>query len=290
MARPGYGGGWARRLFRHGPRSLSRCLADRQESSAAARRNLSRGGIACLAGLRNVQSLHITGVPLDDELLPPLAALPKLKEIYLAGTQITDAGLRNLARATQLKTLALSLRVGGFESPSLTCQVTDAGLAHLSGLKGLEELHIDGTQITDAGLAHLRRADRHADSLSQRHLRQRRGTSSICRLTAPRGLYLNQTLVTNAALEILRPLPRWKLGLANTAVTDDALPLIASRTELIWLMLSDTAITDEGLSQLNGLPKLRRPVSQPHSALRQPPARASQVDRRSVAERNAGDR
>ena len=149
--------------------------------------------------------------------------------------------------------------MGGFESPSLTCQVTDAGLAHLSGLKGLEELHIDGTQITDAGLAQSRGLTAmqilslNDTSVSDAGLEQLRG------LTALRGLYLNQTLVTNAALEILRPLPRLdKLGLANTAVTDDVLPLIASRTELIWLMLSDTAITDEELSQLNGLPKLAR--------------------------------
>jgi hypothetical protein len=34
--------------------------------------------------------------------------------------------------------------------------VTDAGLARLQGLPGLEELSLRGTEVADAGLAHLR--------------------------------------------------------------------------------------------------------------------------------------
>jgi hypothetical protein len=34
-------------------------------------------------------------------------------------------------------------------------QVTDAGLMHLRGMKGLQQLYLDDTQITDAGLANL---------------------------------------------------------------------------------------------------------------------------------------
>ena len=34
-------------------------------------------------------------------------------------------------------------------------QVTDAGLAHLTGLTKLEMLFLDGTKITDAGLVNL---------------------------------------------------------------------------------------------------------------------------------------
>jgi hypothetical protein len=38
-------------------------------------------------------------------------------------------------------------------------QVTDAGLAHLRGLTGLQELDLEGCKrVTDAGLAALRKA------------------------------------------------------------------------------------------------------------------------------------
>ncbi len=36
-------------------------------------------------------------------------------------------------------------------------QVTDASRAHLSGLAALDNLHLRGTQITDAGVAELRK-------------------------------------------------------------------------------------------------------------------------------------
>jgi hypothetical protein len=35
--------------------------------------------------------------------------------------------------------------------------VTDAGLAHLAGFKGLQDRHRSGVGITDVGLAHLAR-------------------------------------------------------------------------------------------------------------------------------------
>ncbi len=37
-------------------------------------------------------------------------------------------------------------------------QITDAGLAHLTGLTALESLSLDGTQITDAGVRELEQA------------------------------------------------------------------------------------------------------------------------------------
>lgn len=40
------------------------------------------------------------------------------------------------------------LRVKTFDS--------DAGIAHLKGLKGLQRLRLSGTAVTDAGLAHLK--------------------------------------------------------------------------------------------------------------------------------------
>ena len=35
------------------------------------------------------------------------------------------------------------------------CAVTDAGLAHLAGLREIESLNLYGTGVTDAGLPHL---------------------------------------------------------------------------------------------------------------------------------------
>ncbi len=64
--------------------------------------------------------------------------------VDLFGSEVTDAGLAHLTGLTALETLHLG-----------DTQVTGSGLAHFTGLTALEVLDLEGTQVTDAGLAHL---------------------------------------------------------------------------------------------------------------------------------------
>jgi hypothetical protein len=64
----------------------------------------------------------------------------------LSRTQLTDAGLKQLARFKYLQALDL-----------VFTQVTDAGLKHLAGLKKLQYLYLDRTKVTDAGVKELRK-------------------------------------------------------------------------------------------------------------------------------------
>ncbi|MCH8804975.1 MAG: hypothetical protein IH986_02675 [Planctomycetes bacterium] len=75
----------------------------------------------------------------------PSSRLSEVKTLDLRGTQVTDAGLAHLKGLAGLNWLWLS-----------GTEVTDAGLAHLKGLAGLHVLSLVGTQVTDAGLAHLK--------------------------------------------------------------------------------------------------------------------------------------
>ena len=103
---------------------------------------------------------------------------PVLVWANFSGTGLTDAGLEQLGRCSQLRRLNLSRTA-----------ITDAGLAQLAGLEQLTYLNLYGTGVTDAGLARL---------------------AGLERLQK---LYLWQTEVTDAGVEtLLASLPALKVN------------------------------------------------------------------------------
>jgi hypothetical protein len=73
---------------------------------------------------------------IEDKDLAVLAELP-VEYLYLANTRITDAGLAQLARLSQLELLDLR-----------DTRITDAGVRHLKGLAALRALRLEGTKAT----------------------------------------------------------------------------------------------------------------------------------------------
>jgi serine/threonine protein kinase/formylglycine-generating enzyme required for sulfatase activity len=83
--------------------------------------------------------------PLRDPWLPHLQGLPLLRSVDLATCPITDMGLEQLGKLTELRLLRVSY-----------CrEVTDAGLAHVKGLRHMTSFLADYTPIGDTGLAEL---------------------------------------------------------------------------------------------------------------------------------------
>ena len=70
-----------------------------------------------------------------------------MRELDLAGTLVTGAGLEHLKGLTRLQSWC-----------SKGTTVTDAGLEHLKGLTQLRKLYLYGTEVTDARLNELRKA------------------------------------------------------------------------------------------------------------------------------------
>ena len=91
-----------------------------------------------------VVSLQSAGKTAGDEELALIKQLPRVDQIDLRGTGVTDAGLANLAGIASLTQLHLE-KTG----------VTDAGLTHLKGLTNLTYLNLYGTAVTDKGLGEL---------------------------------------------------------------------------------------------------------------------------------------
>ena len=101
--------------------------------------------IANLNSIPKVIWLNLAGTDVTDAGLKQLAGLP-LKKLHLERTKIGDEGLKHLKGATQLTYLNL-----------YGTQVTDAGLKHIKSLPKLEKLYVWKSKVTDAGIAALQK-------------------------------------------------------------------------------------------------------------------------------------
>ena len=196
-----------------------------------ARTKVADAGLQQIAGLQKLQDLDLGATPVTDAGLRYLTKMPKLGSLDLP-SGISDVGLTHLATLKTLRSLRVasgakvtgkglatfpqleSLDVSlhetfGDEDLEVVAQltelqhlglsatkVTDAGLAHLPGLKKLERLDLDNTKITDEGL------------------KQLVGLQNL------RSLNLGATQVTDTGAELLKQLDSLKqLGLFSTKVT-----------------------------------------------------------------------
>lgn len=87
---------------------------------------------------------HLASRQLTDEGLREVAKLDHVASLHLRDTKITGAGLVHLKGMKHLRRLHLE-----------RTDVDDEGIANLSGLKNLEYLNLYQTEITDAALQHL---------------------------------------------------------------------------------------------------------------------------------------
>jgi hypothetical protein len=83
----------------------------------------------------------------DDATLARVAQRSDVVAVWVAGTNITDAGLASLKGLKSLERLEIA-----------DTSVTDAGLQQLEALASLRELNVGGTKVTKAGIERLQQA------------------------------------------------------------------------------------------------------------------------------------
>ncbi|MAT14310.1 MAG: hypothetical protein CMJ46_03475 [Planctomyces sp.] len=158
-----------------------------------------------------------------------LAGLPSrdIVHLQLSNTGLTDAGLEWIGDCEQLQFLDLE-----------ATSITDTGLSHLEDLQQLEHLRLSKTDIGDEGVHRL---------------------LPLTTDGALRYLYLDQTEVTDGAIDTLRKMQGLEeLGLAETEVTDAAVDQLIQMKSLKFLRLRDTRVSETGMDRLrNALPDCR---------------------------------
>ena len=95
--------------------------------------------------LEKVTRLILNGTKkVTDAGLKEVAKLTQLKGLYLEGTEITDAALKEVAKLKKLNLLAWKLT-----------QISDAGLKEGAKLKQLRFVNLEDTKVTKAGVDQL---------------------------------------------------------------------------------------------------------------------------------------
>jgi hypothetical protein len=160
-----------------------------------------------------------------DEVLQHLPGFPRLARLALHKSQASDAGLEFVGRLKNLDVLYVWN----------ASDVTDEGVAHLTGLAKLKNLHLSGSQVTDEAL----------HSLSQ--------------IAALETLSMQQNQFTDLALEYASRLPNLKSLIIDNGAkfTDEGMRPVSKMSKLETLWLQSTGISDEGLRPLHGLKSLR---------------------------------
>ena len=153
----------------------------------ASRTKITGSGLAHLAR-SSLGLLGLNGCPIGDAATGPLAALTKLRQLWLERATVSDAGMSPLRHLTRLETIDLS-----------KTRVKGPGLAALGALAKLEAVYLAGTKIDDAAMAVFA------------------GWENVRRTI----LNLNGTRITNAGLGHLRGWTRLNhLSVIDTSVTE----------------------------------------------------------------------
>ncbi len=95
------------------------------------------------------------GSEITDRGLMYLSSIQTLKELRLYNTEISDDGLRCLAKLPHLETLYICYEENPLDEPPTGSRITDAGVKHLMKLNSLKRLVVDGTYISEEGMEKL---------------------------------------------------------------------------------------------------------------------------------------
>ena len=163
-------------------------------------------GVQHIAHLANIEKVDLNFTATSDAGLGSIKLFQELRKLHLRGCEnITDDAITHLSEITHLQNLILPYQIG------------DQGLAHLKGLREMQDLVLSSTQITDAGLVHIQ-------EMAELHTLQLNGCENL----------------TDAGIVHLSGLKNLQvLNLNATQITDAGLPHLARLTNLQQLDLGN---------------------------------------------------
>ncbi len=200
--------------------------------------------------MKNIELIDISECKgISDGVIRRLWSLPKLREINLSGTGISNTALQGVGDSPALQSLCLG-----------KARIDDEKLELLGACRKLKSLTLNGCEISSSGLQHLsecKEIERLDFSDSQFSGPIAKGVGSRSQL---RMLVLSETNITSDDLEeVIRQCPHIEsLVLSGDQVTDDVLKAIATLKDLrvAFVPVSDD-VTAAGVESLVACNKLQ---------------------------------
>ncbi len=213
-----------------------------------------------LGHLQQLQTLEFKGcgyAGLSAAGATPADRFPRLQNLVLAGSDLTDSVLCYFCRFNGLRRIRLEH----------ARDVTEVGMAHLARLPELRVLEIANAWMSDGALGHISRLNK-LRSLqilnppsynAAQHSVTDVGLESVARLRELRSLTLRKCRISDAGLLPLARLTELQeLDLRGSPVTYAGLKQLTGLTQLHDLRLSESIMTDASLQELAGLVTARK--------------------------------
>lgn len=202
-----------------------------------------------LQKLPNLEVVKLFHCPrITDDVLPFIAALPKLTNVHIGGTGITDRGLPVL-----------------LERPSITSldvrdtAITDAGLAIVAKLPSLLWLAISNDAITDVGLESLREHKTLAAVWASRCRITDQGMRHLATCPQLAEVLARETHLTDAGIEAIAAAQNLKVLHAGGTFTRRSIDALAAGPQLHTLLLEgDVRLGDEDIDAIGKLRSVER--------------------------------
>jgi len=203
-----------------------------------------------IAAAPELRELDITYTQLTSDAYDRIGRVKGLRSLSLCETKTTDADLARLKGLTGLERLYV-----GSVPPNP--RITDAGMARLAGMTRLKNLELQSAGVSDAGLAHLEGLV-NLEFVNLLTCQRVKGPGLVHLQKLPRLhiLDLRGTQVDDAGLANLAGMTQLQSLGAGHRITDAGIQHIATLTGLSWLDLSGSPITEKGLESLRGLTAL----------------------------------
>jgi hypothetical protein len=183
--------------------------------------------------LSHLKTLNVSN-GLNDERLAHLADLAELEYLQTNLAQVTDEGLKPLARLKRLRNLK-------FFHPGKS--FSGAGLAHLAELPNLQSLTVAGSlAFNDEGMAAVAKLTRLQEFRTWHAGSTQEGVKKLTALTHLKSLTLGQRLTYKPP----------------ACPTDETIGILATMKSLESLQLDEARLTLPALQQLKQLPALKK--------------------------------